>query len=96
LEKFEKDEISGMEPVEVTVRFDLQGKAYPQQFVRGGLVYILTSTGRRWQDQSGEHLLLHILVMTAEEITYELVFDPLELRWYLNPAGASRKIALSS
>ncbi len=45
-----------MELVEVTVRFDMQGKAYPQQFVWGGQVYALTSTGRRWQDQAGEHL----------------------------------------
>ena len=78
-----------MEPIEVTVRFDTQGKVYPQQFIWGGRVYAVTSTGRRWQDQAGEHLLLHILVMTVEEKTYELVFDPLELHWYLNLAGAS-------
>ncbi len=30
--------------------------------------------------------------MTVEEKTYELVFDPFELRWYLNPAGASPKM----
>ena len=81
-----------MESIEVTVRFDLQGKAYPQQFVRGGHVYVLTSTGRRWRDQAGEH----ILVMTAEAKTFELVFDPRELRWYLNPVGVGPKIALSS
>ncbi len=85
-----------MEPIEVTVRFDIQGKAYPQQFVWDGRVYAVTSTGRRWQDQAGEHLLQHVLVMTAEAKTYELVFDPRELRWYLNPVGASPKIALSS
>jgi hypothetical protein len=81
-----------MEPVEVTVRFDMQGKAYPQRFVWGGQVYAVNSTGRRWQDQTG----LHILVMTAEAKTYELVFDPQALRWFLNPAGASPKMALSS
>jgi len=81
-----------MEPIEVTVRFDIQGKAYPQQFVWGGQVYVVTSTGRRWQDQAGQH----VLVMTVEAKTYELVFNPGELRWYLNPAGASPKIALSS
>jgi hypothetical protein len=81
-----------MEPVEVTVRFDTHGKAYPQRFVWGGQAYAVTSTGRRWQDQAGQH----ILVMTAEAKTYELVFDPYELHWYLNPTGASPKIALSS
>ena len=74
-----------MEPVEVTVRFDTQGKAYPQQFVWGGRAYTVTSTGRCWQDQVGRH----VLVMTVEAKTYELVFDPLEIRWYLNSAGAS-------
>jgi hypothetical protein len=81
-----------MEPIEVTVRFDIQGKAIPQQFVWNGWVYTVTSTGRRWQDQAGEH----VLVMTAEMKTYELVFDPDELRWYLSPTGASPKIALTA
>jgi hypothetical protein len=85
-----------MEPIEVTVRFDMHGKAYPQQFVWDGRVYPVTSTGRRWQDQAGEHLLLHVLVMTMEAKTYELVFDLYEMRWYLNPAGASPKIAIST
>ena len=42
-----------MEPVEVTVRFDRQGKAYPLRFVWDGQPYTVTSTGRRWQDQAG-------------------------------------------
>jgi hypothetical protein len=85
-----------MEPVEVIARFDTQGKAHPQQFGWGGRVYLVTSTGRRWQERADEHLLQHILVMTVEAKTYELVFDPLELRWYLNRAGTSPQIALST
>jgi hypothetical protein len=81
-----------MEPVEVTVRFDAKGKVYPLRFVWSGRAIEVTSTGRRWQDQAGQH----ILVMSVEAKTYELVFDPNELRWYLNPSGASPKIALSS
>jgi len=81
-----------MEPIEVTVRFDLHGKTYPQQFVWGGRVYPVTSTGRRWQDRTGRH----VLVMTPEARTYELVFDPQELHWYLNPAATSPKIASST
>ncbi len=84
--------MAGMEPIEVTVRFDMQGKAYPQDFIWDGRVYPVTSTGRRWQDQAGRH----VLVMTVEEKTYELVFDPHELRWYLKPTDANPKIALSS
>jgi hypothetical protein len=85
-----------MEPIEVTVRFDLHGKTYPQQFIWGGRVYPVTSTGRRWRDQAGEHLLQHVLVMTSEAKTYELVFDPQEQRWYLNSVWASPKIASST
>jgi hypothetical protein len=81
-----------MEPIEVTVRFDIQGKANPQQFVWNGRVFPVTSTGRRWQDQAGQH----VLVMTAEAIAFELVFDLQEMRWYLNPTGAKPKIALST
>jgi hypothetical protein len=81
-----------MDPVEVTARFDTQGIAYPQQFVWNGQVFPVTSTGRRWQDQAGQH----VLVMTVEAKTYELVFDPLRLCWYLNPSKASPKIALST
>ncbi len=31
-----------MEPVEVTVRFDTQGKAYPQRFVWSDQAYVVT------------------------------------------------------
>jgi hypothetical protein len=81
-----------MDPVAVTARFDPQGKAYPKQFVWGGRVYDVTSTGRRWRDQAGEH----ILVMTAEAKTYELIFDPHGMHWLIKPTDASPKIALSS
>jgi hypothetical protein len=81
-----------MEPIEVTVRFDIQGQAYPQQFAWNGRIFSVTSTGRRWKDEAGQH----ILVMTAEALAIELVFDVLKIRWYLNPTGASPKIALST
>ncbi len=87
-------ETARMEPVEVTVRFDLQGKTYPRQFVWNGRVYPVTSTGRRWQDREGEHIFQHVLVMSGEAKTFELVFDALELRWYLKRTDANPKIAL--
>ena len=85
-----------MEAIEVTVRFDGEGKAYPQQFIWRGGVYAVTSTGRRWQEQEGEQSWLHVLVMTVEMKTYELVFHPQELRWYLEHRGANAKLALST
>jgi hypothetical protein len=81
-----------MEPVEVTVRYDVKGKAYPEQFVWKRQPYQVTSTGRRWQDEAG----WHVLVMTAQARTYELVFDPPALRWYLKTPQASPKIGLST
>jgi len=81
-----------MEPVEVTVRYDIKGKAYPEQFIWKRQTYLVTSTGRRWQDETG----WHVLVMTVEAKTYELVFDPQALRWYLKAKPASPKIGLST
>lgn len=81
-----------MEPVEVTARFDLQGKAYPLRFVLGGRACAVASTGRRWSDPEGQH----ILVMSPDGRTFELLFRPSESRWYLNLSAPGRKIALSA
>jgi len=86
----------GLEAIEVTLRFDPQGQSFPIQFVWRERVYPVTSSGRRWQIQDGNHALLHILVMTIEAQTYELVFDPLELRWYLNTSQTGLQKALST
>lgn len=79
-----------MEPVEVTARFDLQGKAYPLKFTWGGRPCAVASTGRRWTDLEGQH----ILVLSPDGRVFELLFKPSEARWYLNHAAQWRKIAL--
>jgi hypothetical protein len=81
-----------MEAVEVLARFDAHGKAFPVQFTWQERVYQVTSTGRRWQDQTGYHLL----VMTLDVKTYELVFNPSDLCWYLKTLDLRSKKALST
>lgn len=78
-----------MEAIEVTARFDLQGQIHPLSFIRAGQAYPVTSTGRRWEDERG----LHILVMAPLEQVVELVFIPAERRWYLGRQSLDRTLA---
>jgi hypothetical protein len=68
-----------MKPVEVTARFDKQGRIHPLNFVWNGHSYQVTSVGRNWEDEAG----FHVLVMAPVEKVYELVFAHSEGRWYL-------------
>ncbi len=76
-----------MEPIEVTARFDTAGGAHPVKFVLYGTNIQVASSGRRWQDAGGQHML----VMDHESQVYELVFIPQETRWYWNNANAAGK-----
>ena len=77
-----------MEPIEVTSRFDLDGKATPLQFTWQGKNFTVESTGRRWESDQGQH----ILVMAAGEQVFELLFAPREMRWFLKEISAGRKL----
>jgi hypothetical protein len=68
-----------MQPVEVVARFDAQGRLTPLSFTWRGQTFPVESTGRRWQDERGEH----ILAMIPVERVCELLFTPLEQRWYV-------------
>lgn len=68
-----------MEPIEVTARFDKNGKVYPLYLVWKGHRYTVDNTGRQWQAQDG----LHALVMTPAGRMFELLFVPSESHWYL-------------
>ena len=70
-----------MEPVEVTAHFDLQGQATPLSYVLHGRKYKVASSGRRWQDENG----IHILIMAPDERVSELIFVAQKGRWYLKP-----------
>jgi hypothetical protein len=73
-----------MQPIEVTARFDSQGKLIPLQVVQQGQAWRVDAIGRRWQDEVGQH----ILVMLPGERTVELIYRQDELRWYVKiPSG---------
>ena len=65
--------------VEVTARFDTQGRAFPQSFSWEGITYRISSTGRRWEDTNSQH----ILVMEAGGKVFEMIFTPSSCRWYV-------------
>jgi len=78
-----------MEAVEVYARLGAQGALVPTNFTWQGQIYAVESSGRRWQDEAGEH----ILVMTEGKTVYELVHAPEEKRWYLKPIGPEGRFA---
>lgn len=78
-----------MEPVAVTARFDAQGTITPLHFTWKGGIYRVESTGRRWLDDVGQH----ILVMVSSGRIYELTFRSSEGRWYIGRAGPERMVA---
>jgi nicotinamide-nucleotide amidase len=78
-----------MEPIEVNVRYDGHGQLVPTSFIWQEQEYTVESTGRRWQDDVGEH----ILVMVEAKKVYELVHAQVERRWYLKPIGSGSRMA---
>ncbi len=78
-----------MEPIDVTARFNTDGKIIPISFLWKGSTYPVESTGRSWADEKGQH----ILVMVPGGHIYELFFASAEHRWYLSQVGPGRTIA---
>jgi hypothetical protein len=78
-----------MEPIEAIVRFMEDGEVIPLEFIWRGHSYIVESTGRRWSDPAG----LHILAMVPGGKVYELLLDAKTSRWYLSPVGIERTAA---
>jgi hypothetical protein len=78
-----------MEPIEVTVRFGPQGQITPLRFTWKGRSYLVESTGRRWNGEDRQY----ILVMTGSGEMFELAFSPGEGRWYLSQAAPTRTAA---
>lgn len=78
-----------MEAIEVTARFDTSGRVIPLSFTWQGSTYLVDSTGRRWQNQNGQH----ILVMVPSGRVFELIYVPSRNRWYLGRSGEGRFVA---
>jgi hypothetical protein len=80
---------SSMEPIEVTARFDGQGTITPLHFTWKGGVHRVESTGRRWSDESGQH----ILVMVTNGRIYQLTYLSGENRWFIDPSTPGHRYA---
>ena len=68
-----------MEKIEITTRFTREGVVLPIDFTLGEETIPVLDIGRRWQDESGQH----ILVMDHRKDTYHLFFQLSDLSWYL-------------
>ncbi len=77
-----------MEAIEVTARFDQEGTITPLHFTWKGGVYRVESTGRRWQDDTGQH----ILVMVSSGVIYELTFKSGQGRWFIGQHEPKRVV----
>lgn len=78
-----------MEVIEVVARFAKDGKIYPQSLTWKGIDLPVESTGRRWHDQDG----LHILAMVPGERVLELIFRADQGIWYVRQPSSGRQIA---
>lgn len=72
-----------MEEIDVVARFERSGRISPQSFTWRQVDYPVTSVGRAWQDDAGQH----ILVMVPGDRVFELVFAPSQGRWWLRQPG---------
>lgn len=77
-----------MEPIEVTAHFSEEGVITPLHFTWKGGVYRVESTGRRWVDELGQHMLS----MVSNGQIYELIFTPAEARWYIAQIRPDRMV----
>jgi hypothetical protein len=78
-----------MEQIEVTARFDQEGKVIPLYLVWKGHRYTVDNLGRQWRAADG----LHMLVMTPTGRMFELLFVSSERLWYLSKIQPDRMVA---
>ncbi len=82
----EKHTRENKEPIEVTARFDEDGKVTPLELRWKGSQPRVESTGRSWKDEAG----LHILVQVVSGRMYELIFRSGEGKWYISQPAPDR------
>lgn len=78
-----------LHPIAVIVRFDQHGRPTPLEFTWRGTTYTVESTGRRWNDDQGSH----VLVMVPGGQVHELVFAAQDERWYLKRISPGQSAA---
>jgi hypothetical protein len=79
LGNFSVVEYSLKEIIVVTAKFDERGRISPVRFIWRDNHYRIDSTGRRWVDQEGTH----ILVMDPRRRVFHLLFEHQASLWYL-------------
>jgi hypothetical protein len=67
------------EVVDVTACWDTQGEITPLNFTWQGRAYQVVSIGRRWRDETGQH----ILCMAPGDQVFELVFQAAQECWLM-------------
>jgi len=80
-----------MNPIDVTARFEAQGKIVPISFVLQRRTFRVDSVGRQWQGKDG----YHVMVMTAGNRAHHLLFMPEKGIWYLVKGDDSPTIPLA-
>jgi len=74
--------------IEVRARWDEQGRAWPLEFTWQGKRWQVSDTGRRWQDDRGEH----ILGMVPGGQVFEFVYRASTGQWSLGFVNAGRRL----
>lgn len=69
-----------MDEVDVTARYDKRGRAMPTSINWQGIDYFVSSIGRRWVEDDGQHILVMV-----PGVVFELLYKPVEEEWYLTP-----------
>jgi hypothetical protein len=77
-----------MDPIEVTAHFDAEGTVTPLHFTWKGSLQRVESTGRRWTDETG----LHLLVMVANGRIHQLLFMSDNGRWYVERSAPDQPV----
>lgn len=75
----------GFESINVLAKFDAQNQIRPVKIIWRDQTYPILSTGRRWADELGQH----ILVMLPGDHAYELIYTPSGEVWHLRQIGMS-------
>jgi len=68
-----------MEQIDITTRFNKEGKLTPLEFTLGEDRIPVLDIGRQWDTEEGKH----ILVMDPQQNTYHLFFSLADMSWYL-------------
>ncbi len=80
-----------MDAIEVTVRFDTQGKIFPLNFIWKRRTYRVDAIGRQWEARDGQH----ILVMTPGNRAHHLLFLAEKGIWYRVRGGDTPTIPIA-